>query len=193
MFKSDPVCSFTFFKKRILFSPPALWSFIGLAFGLISPWKTWFFDTGRKPLPTFISTMQSVGNMMSPASMFLLGAYIAQGAKLGRDMLLSWKHLIHSCIFRYVILTCIGLLWSFVIMKGMDKNLFYDNPIVSFMCYTYWCLPNGIVLIAVYSVAEYYGREFGLLSIALNAVSVPIMMIFFTIYLTIYGDYPHVD
>ncbi len=182
----DDLCSLDFYKRRILQSPPAVWSIIGVILGFIFPFKEWFFDASRKPLPTFIATLQTVGGMMSPISLFLLGTYIAQSATVSKELYIRWKHIIFANVVRNLLLPLIGLLWAFVFIKGMNRDMYDNNPVLMFIQYTYWFVPNGVILIGVYVVADYFAKEFAVLSIYLNLVSIPMMAIYMIIYFIIY-------
>ena len=184
----DDIWSLDFYKRRIIYSPPAIWSLIGLVLGFIFPFKEWFFDTKNKPLPTFISTLQTVGAMLSPFSMFLLGTYIAQASTITPDMFIRWKHIILSNLIRNLILPLFGYLWVFVVLRNMVPDIYENNPILMFLNYTYWIVPNGIILIAVYVVADYFAKEFAIISIYMNLVSIPMMAIYLIIYFLIRGD-----
>jgi len=184
----DDLCTLDFYKRRILLSPPALWSIIGVILGFIFPFKEWFFEPTRKPLPTFIGTLQTVGGMMSPISLFLLGTYIAQSSVVSKDLYIRWRHIIASNLVRNLIIPLIGLLFTFVFIKGMNSEIYHNNPILLVIQYTYWIVPNGIVLIAVYVVADYFAKEFAVISIYMNILSVPMMAIYLIIYFTIYEN-----
>ncbi|MDR3549598.1 MAG: AEC family transporter [Candidatus Pacebacteria bacterium] len=182
----EDILSLDFYKRRILFSPPALWSIIGVILGFIFPFKEWFYEPTRKPLPTFISTLETVGGMMSPISLFLLGSYIAQSAVISRDLFIRWKHVIVSNLVRNLIMPLIGLLWICVFVKGMNESLYINNPVLIFIKYSYWIVPNGVVLISVYVVADYFAKEFAVLSVYLNLVAVPMMAVYIFVYFKIY-------
>ena len=182
----DDICTFDFYKQRILFSPPAVWSIIGVILGFIFPFKEWLFNPLNKPLPTFISTLQTIGGMMSPISMFLLGTYIAQSSVIAPDLFIRWKHIIVSNVVRNAILPVIGYLWINVFVKAMDEQIYQANPVLMFIIYTYWIVPNGIVLIAVYVVADYFAKEFAVISIYMNLISIPMMAIYLIVYFIIY-------
>ena len=182
----EDICTFDFYKRRILYSPPALWSIIGIILGFIFPFKEWLFDPKVTPLPTFVATLQTIGGMMSPISMFLLGNYISQAAVIAPDMFISWKHIIISNLLRNLMLPLIGLFWMFVVMQNLDSTMFRANPVLMFIYYAYWMVPNGIVLIAVYVVADYFAKEFAVISVYMNILSIPMMAIYMIIYFTIY-------
>jgi predicted permease len=182
----DDITSWDFYKRRILLCPPAVWSIIGVILGFIFPFRDWFFDATNKPLPTFVSTLETIGGMMSPISMFMLGTYIAQAAVITDDMYIRWKHIIVSNLVRNFIMPCFGLLWIFVFFKSMTKEIYNGNPLLLFICFTYWIVPNGIILIAVYVVADYFAKEFAVISIYMNILSIPMMAIYLIIYFAIY-------
>jgi hypothetical protein len=185
----ESVCSWSFLKTRILMSPPAMCSLSAIVLGFIFPFKEWLFDVNNKPLPTFLATLMTLGSMLSPTSMFLLGASIAEGAKIQPTCFLRWKHIIISILVRFLILPLVGLLWIFVFLRQMDGNLFKNNPVLMLICYVYWCIPNGIILIATYAVADHYTMEFGIISLYVNIVAAPMMVVFLIIYFSIYETY----
>ena len=185
----EQVLSWKFLKERILMAPPAICSILGLVLGFIFPFKEWLFDVNNKPLPTFLATLSTLGGMMSPISMFLLGASIAEGASIRQDSFVRWKHVIISNIVRFIIIPLIGLLWIFVFYRAIDENLFKANPVLTLICYIFWAIPNGVVLIAVYAFADYFTLEFGILSVYLNIVAAPMMIVFLVIYFSIYETY----
>lgn len=185
MVKED-ICTLDFYKRRIIYSPPALWSIVGVILGFIFPFKEWFYEPTRKPLPTFISTLETVGGMMSPISLFLLGTYIAQSSVIRSDFFIKWRHVIVSNLVRNLIMPMFGLLWICVFVKNMDSELYNGNPVLIFIKYTYWIVPNGVVLISVYVVADYFAKEFAVLSVYLNIISMPMMAIYLVIYFKIY-------
>jgi hypothetical protein len=184
----DDLCTLDFYYRRIIKSPPALWSIIGLICGFIFPFNTWFFDPLNNPLPTFIGTVQTIGGMMSPISMFLLGTYLAQASYVTQDMLIQWKHVIISNIVRNIMLPLIGYFWMFVVLDKVNEHIFKTNPVLMMMLYTLWMVPNGIVLIGVYVVADYYAKEFAVLSVYLNLIAIPMMAIFLIIYFILYEN-----
>jgi hypothetical protein len=184
----DDLCTLDFYYRRIIKSPPALWSIIGLICGFIFPFNTWFFDPLNNPLPTFIGTVQTIGGMMSPISMFLLGTYLAQASYVTSDMLIQWKHVIISNIVRNIMLPLIGYFWMFVVLDKVNEHIFKTNPVLMMMLYTLWMVPNGIVLIGVYVVADYYAKEFAVLSVYLNLIAIPMMAIFLIIYFILYEN-----
>ena len=55
-----------------------------------------------------------------------------------------------------------------------------------FINYCYWIVPNGIMLIAVYVVADYFSSEFAVISIYMNIIALPMMAIFLVIYFVVY-------
>ena len=182
----DDISSWDFYKRRILFCPPAVWSIIGVILGFIFPFREWFFDANNKPLPTFTATLETIGGMMSPISMFLLGTYIAQSAVITDDMYIRLKHIILSNLVRNIALPLIGYLWIFVFIKGMSDDIYTGNPVLLFIVYTYWIVPNGIILIAVYVVADYFAREFAVISVYMNILAIPMMAIYLIVYFQIY-------
>eukprot|EP00826_Nyctotherus_ovalis_P003308 TRINITY_DN10672_c0_g1_i1.p1 TRINITY_DN10672_c0_g1~~TRINITY_DN10672_c0_g1_i1.p1 ORF type:complete len:507 (-),score=142.51 TRINITY_DN10672_c0_g1_i1:162-1682(-) len=175
-----------FYVNHILCSPPAICSIIGLILGFIFPFTEWLFDPDHTPLPTFLSTFQTMGGMLSPISLFLLGTYLSQTAVIRRDMFLGWKHVIISNVVKNLIIPAFGLLWVTVIMKETVGSSYDDNPILIFMSYTYWIVPNGILLIAVYVVADYFAMEFAVLSVYMNIIAIPMMIVFMIFYFLIY-------
>lgn len=187
--EKDDLCSIEFYYRRIVKSPPAIWSIIGLICGFIFPFNNWFFDPTNNPLPTFISSVQTIGGMMSPISMFLLGTYLAQASYVTPDLLIQWKHVIISNVVRNICLPLVGYFWIFVVLNSMSYNIFQNNPPLTLMLYTYWMVPNGIVLIGVYVVADYYAKEFAVLSVYLNIIAIPMMTVFLIIYFILYGNY----
>lgn len=184
--KEESLTDPQFYINHILCSPPAICSIIGLCLGFIFPFNEWLFDPDHTPLPVFLGTFQTVGGMMSPISLFLLGTYLAQTAVIRRDMFLGWKHIIISNVIKNLIMPAIGLFWVTVVIKGTHGNDYEQNPILMFMSYTYWIVPNGILLIAVYVVADYFAKEFAVLSIWMNLIAVPMMIIFMIFYFLIY-------
>ena len=185
----ENVLTWKFLKERILMSPPALCAILGVIGGFIFAFKEWLFDPNNKPLPTFLSTFSTLGGMMSPISMFLLGASIAEGAVVRRDTFVRWKHIIMACLMRGLIMPCLGLLWLFLVMRNVDNASFLSNPVLTLINYCFWIVPNGIILIAVYAYGDFFTMEFGILSVYMNIVSIPIMAIFLVIYFTIYETY----
>ena len=184
--KEENVCTFDFFKRRILLSPPTMCSLLGLVLGFIFPFKEWLYDPLNKPLPTFIHTVQTIGSIMSPMSLFLLGTYLAQSSTITANMFIRWKHVILSLIMKNAITPIVGLFWVLVVIRSISGEAFKTNPILIFIDYSQWIVPNGIVLIAVYVVADYFAREFAVLSIYMNLVSIPMMAVFMSIYFTLY-------
>ena len=184
--KELSVCSWEFVREKILKSPPAVWSIIGLIIGFIFPLKEWIFDPNNKPLPTFLATLSTIGGMMSPISMFLLGSFLSQTAVVKPDLLIGWRHVIFSNILRNLMLPLLGLLWVCIFIKGMDEGMYKTNPVLMFITYAYWIVPNGILLIAVYVVAEYFSAEFAVISIYMNIIALPMMAIFLIIYFVVY-------
>ena len=182
----DDILSWDFYYRRVIKSPPAIMSIVGLILGFIFPFKEWFFDPNTKPLPTFIATLQTVGGMMSPISLFLLGTYIAQSSAVSADLYIRWKHIICANVIRNLVMPLLGLLWTYVFIKGMDRDIYDHNPVLLFIQYCYWIVPNGIILIAVYVVADYFAKEFAVLSIYMNLISIPMMAIYMIIYFVIY-------
>jgi predicted permease len=187
--EKDDICSKSFYYRRLIRNPPAVASIIGLIMGFIFPLNSWFFDPDNQPLPTFIATVQTVGGMMSPVSMFLLGTYLAQVAIITKEMFITWKHIIVSNIVKNIIMPLIGFLFVFVIIKGIAPDIFYHNKVLTLILYTFWMVPNGIVLIGVYVVADYFAKEFAVISVYLNLVSIPMMTIYLIIYFFIYESY----
>jgi len=177
-----------FYVNHILCSPPAICSIIGLILGFIFPLKEWVFDPENVPLPTFLSTFAIIGGMMSPVSMFLLGTYLAQTAVITRDMYLTWKHIIISNLVKNLFMPAVGLFWVGVVIKATSGSSYEDNPILIFMSYTYWMVPNGIVLIAVYAVVDYFAKEFAVLSVYMNLIAIPMMIIFMILHFIIYEN-----
>jgi hypothetical protein len=175
-----------FYVNHILCSPPAICSIIGVILGFIFPFKEWLFNPDHTPLPTFLATFASVGGMMSPISLFLLGTYLAQTAVIRRDMFLSWKHIIISNIVKNLVIPAVGLFWVCIVIKKTSESTYNDNPILTFITYTYWMVPNGILLITVYVVADYFAKEFAVISIYMNIIAVPMMIIFMIFYFLIY-------
>lgn len=185
----DDLCSLDFYYRRIIKSPPALWSLIGLICGFIFPFRDWFFDPKNNPLPSFIASVQSIANMMSPVSMFLLGTYLAQASYITPDLLIQWKHIFISNFIRNLCLPLIGFFWMFVVIRGLDETMFRSNPVLMMMLYCLWMVPNGIVLIGVYVVADYYAKEFAVISVYLNLIAIPCMAIYLIIYFILYDSY----
>ena len=186
--KEENIASIRFYIDHILCSPPAICSIIGLILGFIFPFNEWLFDPDHTPLPTFLATFRTIGGMMSPVSMFLLGTYLAQGAIVTRTMLIGWKHVIISNIIKNLIIPAIGLLWICVVFKETSGSSYEDNPILMFISYTYWIVPNGIILIAVYVVADYFAKEFSVLSVYMNILSIPMMTVFLILYFYVYEN-----
>lgn len=186
--EKDDICSGSFYYRRLIKNPPAVSSLIGLIMGFIFPFNTWFFDPNNQPLPTFISTVQTIGNMMTPVSMFLLGTYLAQVAVITKEMFITWKHIIISNIVKNVIMPLFGFLFVFVIIKGMTPDTFFNSKVLTMILYIFWMVPNGTVLIGVYVVADYFAKEFSVISVYLNLVSIPMMTIYLIIYFFIYDS-----
>lgn len=182
------IFSWAFIKQRVIGSPPAFFAILGLIGGFIFPFKTWLFGNDD-PLPLLIKTLRSIGSMYSVISMILLGTTIAQGAVMTKDMIMGWKHIIFSNIIRNIILPLLGLLWVFVILKNMDENMFKTNGVLMLIDYIYWIAPNGIGLVTVYIVADYPAKEFGVMSVYMNLICLPMMTIHLIIYISIYQNY----
>jgi len=189
----ESIFSFEFVKRRLLMSPPTMFSLLGLILGFIFPFKEWLWNPDRKPLPTFLTTCQTIGGMMSPISMFMLGTYMAQSALIAKDMTIKWKHVIFSNIIRNVLIPAVGLFWVLVVMKATDETTFKENPIIMFISYLNFIVPNGLVLIAVYVVADYFPREFAVFSIYMNFIAIPMMAIWMIVYLTIYDKMANIS
>eukprot|EP01022_Parablepharisma_sp_SALTPOND_P016698 TRINITY_DN2506_c0_g1_i1.p1 TRINITY_DN2506_c0_g1~~TRINITY_DN2506_c0_g1_i1.p1 ORF type:complete len:530 (+),score=34.01 TRINITY_DN2506_c0_g1_i1:101-1591(+) len=186
---SQKVFTFQFFKDRILLSPPAFWSLLAVILGFIFPVKEFLFDPENKPLPTFISTLRTVGNMVAPIAMFLLGSYLAEGVKITKDMLIGWRHVIISNVLRNLVMPAIGLFWILVVIKNMNKEVYSENPVLMFIDYTHWIVPTGVVLISVYVVAEYFTQEFSVIALTVNIVSLPMMTVFLILYFSLYQSW----
>eukprot|EP01022_Parablepharisma_sp_SALTPOND_P007497 TRINITY_DN1309_c0_g1_i2.p2 TRINITY_DN1309_c0_g1~~TRINITY_DN1309_c0_g1_i2.p2 ORF type:complete len:656 (-),score=53.02 TRINITY_DN1309_c0_g1_i2:5144-7111(-) len=182
----ESLLSFEFYKKRIFTAPPTVCSLLGLALGFIFPFKEWVFNPLNKPLPTFIGSLKNIGTMMSPVSMFMLGTYLAQSATISPTMFIRWKHVIISNVIKNLILPAIGLVWVLYVIRVLNEQVYASNPILVFIDYTQWIVPNGLVLIAVYVVADYFAREFAVLSIYMNLVAIPAMAFFMVIYFNLY-------
>jgi len=184
--KEEQIFSLDFLKRRILLAPPTIFSLLGLALGFIFPFKEWLYDPNRKPLPTFLNTCQTIGAMMSPISMFLLGTYLAQSALIAKDMLISWKHVIWSNILKNLLIPALGLFWILIVMKNTSEDTFKANPLLIFIDYMDWIVPNGLVLISVYVYADYFAREFAVFSIYMNLIAIPMMAVWMIVYFTLY-------
>ena len=120
--------------------------------------------------------------------MFILGTYHAQGAIVTRTMLIGWKHVIISNIIKNLIIPAIGLLWICVVFKETSGSSYEDNPILMFISYTYWIVPNGIILIAVYVVDDYFAKAFSVLTVYINILSIPMMTVFLILYFYVYEN-----
>jgi len=175
-----------FYVDHILCSPPAISSIIAVILGFIFPFKEWLFNPDHTPLPIFLNTFASIGGMLSPLSLFLLGSYLAQTTIIKRDMFLKWKYIIISNIVKNLIIPSIGLFWVCVVIKATIGSTYNDNPILTFISYSYWMVPNGILLIIVYVVADYFAKEFAVLSIYMNLIAIPMMIVFMILYFLIY-------
>jgi len=179
------VFSWEFVKTRILGSPPASFAILGLILGFIFPFKEWVFGT-TAPMPLLITTLRSIGSMYSTISMILLGTTIAEGAVITRDMIIGWKHVIMTNLIRNLILPLLGLFWVFIVIRSMDETLFNKNGVLMLIDYIYWIAPNGIGLVTIYIMAQYPAKEFGVMSIYMNLVSIPMMTVHLIIYSYIY-------
>ena len=182
------IFSWEFLKTRLLYSPPASFAILGLILGFIFPFKEFVFGT-YDPMPLLITTLRSIGSMYSTISMILLGTTIAEGAVITREMVVGWKHVVLSNVIRNAILPFIGLFWVFVVIKAMDNKLFMTNGVIMLIDYIYWIAPNGIGLVTVYIMADYPAREFGVMSVYMNILSIPFMTIHLIIYSAIYTSY----
>jgi len=188
MIEIEPVFSWTFVKNRILTAPPSICSIIGLILGFIFPVKEFLFDPANKPIPMFLNTLKTVGGMMMPISMYLLGTYLAQSATISQQMFIRWKHVIISNVIKNLIMPCIGLFWILYVVRQLSQEEFRNNPILVTINFIQWIVPNGLVLIAVYVVADYFAKEFAVLSIYLNLVSVIMMSAFLVTFFYLYDN-----
>lgn len=184
--KEISVLSWEFWKKEILTSPPTLCSVIGAVLGFIFPFKEWFFDPNTKPLPIFIATVKTIGSMFSPVSVFIIGAFVAQVAKITPDLLIRWKHIIVANVLRNAIIPACGLIMIFLVIRKMNSTLFKENPLLIMIDYIYWITPNGLALIIVYMLADHFCKEFVLISVYMHLVAIPMMSVFLIIYFLIY-------
>lgn len=184
--KEENIATVKFYVDHILCAPPAICSLIGLILGFIFPLKEWIFEPTRVPLPTFLGTFETVGGMMSPVSMFLLGTYLAQTVVITKAMFLQWKHIIITNIVKNLVVPALGLFWMMVVFQNTAGSSFRGNPILMFMCFTYWIVPNGIILISVYVVVDYFAKEFAVISVFMNLIAIPMMIVFLILYFLLY-------
>jgi len=184
--EKEKIFSFRFLKNRILMAPPTVCSLLGILFGFIFPVKEFLFDPANKPIPMFLNTLRNIGNMMSPVSMFMLGTYLAQSSVISQTMFIRWKHVILSNIIKNMVMPALGLLWCLFIIRWLNPHAYAHNNILVTIDYLQWIVPNGLVLISVYVVADYFAKEFAVLSIYMNLLAIPAMAIFLVVFFNLY-------
>jgi len=172
--------------KRIAYIQ-AFWSTLALVIGFIFPVKEWIFGLNNYPVSIFISTLQTIGSIMPMITLVVLGNFLFQYHKITPRMLLTWKHIVLSSVIRNLILPGLGLIWVPIIIRKMFPDLYNNDPVLMFINYSYWAVPNGLVLIGIYVVSEHYVKEFTILSMYLNLLAAPSITLFVGIFLTIYN------
>jgi len=185
--ENENLFSWKFYIKRILLSPPAIITLLAFCFGFISPIRSFFIgEININPVNLFIATLDKIGNMMTTLTLISLGTFIYEGTRIKENMLISKKLIIISNILKNLVIPSFGLFWVFIVIRYSYPEIYQNSPVLIFLSYSYWAVPNGLVLITMYSVAEYFGKEFAILSVYMNTISLGIMPLFFTIFFILY-------
>ncbi len=166
-----------------LFTPPLMFSVLGIILGLIAPVKRFLFDPSSSAA-MFMETFKQVADMAVPVVSMLLGAKLAYGIKMGADISLNTLDLVVMIIIRLAINPAIGL--GFMkIAYGLYPDL-YENRVLAFIMYQYWSLPTSIVMLSVFLIIQYYGRELAIIQVWMNVVAIAALTLFLFLYFILF-------
>jgi predicted permease len=172
-----------FILQQIL-TPPLMFSILGIIIGLITPVKRFLFDPASYAA-MFMETFKQVADMAVPVVSMLLGAKLAYGIKMGADINLNTRDLIAMMIIRLAIAPAIGLGFMHLAYQ-MWPNL-YENRVLGFMMYQYWSVPTSIVMLSVFLIVEYYGRELAIIQVWMNIAAIAALTLFLFLYFILFS------